>query len=259
MSFRKWVEDTEALFRLMPANSPIKHRLEELIINARDFALIGHTLDMVKIDLPEIEVPGKTFFVLERPLEFSHIGETVEHVTQLRREHFPTCIFLPQYDPNTPILNGMTLAHSLVHVEQTFRPDDRLLNNQEFAGRGEQEAWGLNYDMLKAVDGEALDRYFKSINHDINYVPSGTGYSVEINVSFDHQGLIPPPEGSLLRQLWDEGETAKRIVVSMSLYAAAVEAGKELPSGNERVGYLAIGLMLNPQQPETDQSIPFMQ
>ena len=76
MSFRKWVEDTEALFRLMPANSPIKHRLEELIINARDFALIGHTLDMVKIDLPEIEVPGKTFFVLERPLEFSHIGGT---------------------------------------------------------------------------------------------------------------------------------------------------------------------------------------
>lgn len=253
MSYERWLTDARDLADQIPESSEVHQQASRLI---SEIAPLG------------VEVPAyyaNTGIMHEDSVGADFVVACNNPSSERDRVHLPKgtlaivsnnldrpILYFPDHKPENPNGNGLVAIHELVHIDQslngTLKNTPEGPRGEQHAGKAEREAYGLNLQILQAIDGEAVADYLDSWPADIKIVTDedcGKKYGA---IRFTEKGnpLVPTPKckfypweslsfrqrawnlvanrrvmldsfpkprkSTFMRELWDEGEDSRKIL-----------------------------------------------
>ena len=186
MSYELWLEDATSMAEGLPQNSAIKATVSKLVVELAPF---GIETDPKQVSYADLDYPGndksfpvvlKDSILLDKPYMLSQIaGEAKsEYYAFVLHGLSRSALILPQHVSSTPLSNGSVILHELLHLtqyeknnlaeyrplpgqSQTFVNAEDMRRIQQTTGMAEREAYGLNLDIMRAMDGKGFDDYLE--------------------------------------------------------------------------------------------------
>lgn len=244
--FYGWHEDAQTLVDLIPVEAPVRTRAEYLLADVASRG--GHLELSVLLNHGNLLYDGPFFnpttdFIVTEVTETHGVdpnsnlgrllgnlvtGETVEAV--LMNPVVPTML-LPRRQAEQRLGNGIALLHGLQHIteiEDNF-PGPSVTDAMERTGKSERRAYdSINIALFKACDGPAYDEYVSIVPSEITVTPKGNNI-YNFQYVFDGLDSTPPPMGTLMRSVWDEGGKSRGGLGATVLCSLAVAKTTGIP------------------------------